>query len=328
MSYTLSRRISTPIKEDGSESFPFLIKTAHDYINLRDDWHNGIGHHGLHFKLANDIDLQGYTFKTIPFATNFYGSFDGNFKAIKNFNISSNNSSSALIANLAIGATVKNLAVINSNVQHTGNYASVISRYVYGTIENCYATGKLTAISGFGHGAIAGALSQYGIIRNCFSNVEITTFGTVYRIGSIVGIIEVGNPTLVENCIALSQNLNIPSTADYVGGILGRTAPVCTLRNCVAAMSSLTGNSNTSGRITGENTGTIINNHVNNTMTLNGVIPTQDIDGSLKNGANATIEQLKSKAFYRDVMGWDMENIWEIDEGNDFPRLKGFNYNF
>ena len=49
----------------------------------------------------------------------------------------------------------------------------------------------------------------------------------------------------------------------------------------------------------------------------------QKIDDDPLNGTTKTIDELYRKATY-EALGWDMENIWDIDEGSSLPYLRVF----
>ncbi len=99
------------------------------------------------------------------------------------------------------------------------------------------------------------------------------------------------------------------------------------ISNCVSAFSSIYTSNAARGRIKG-NAGNNLNNYALSTMTVNGVTIGTGTAAN-RDGANATESQLKSLAFYRGTMGWDMNSIWEIEtEGVTFPRLRGFDYDF
>ena len=295
-------------KENGTAQYPFLIKNEFDFVAFRNAIHNGNEFDGVYHKLMNDLDLSGITF---GYDGMYRGYFDGNFKVIRNFS-QTRNSYGGLFYN--IGGGIKNLGVENINIDtHTASSnisVGGLSAYNTGIIEGCYITGSIKPPVATSGGIVG---RNYGIIRNCFTNVIITGTGTYY--GGITGAIYPNGS--VDKCIALG---NVTSTNSFIGGIIGGNQTPFILSNCVASMSSINGSQ--AYRINGNSPTGGTNNYALNTMLVKGVTVTGTATSA--NGANATIQQLKSLAFYRDTMGWDMDNIWEIDDGNDFPKLRGF----
>ena len=295
--------------ENGTEQFPFLIQNESDFVAFRKALINGNTWTNVHHKLMADLDLSGISFTGAN--AQYYGVFDGNFKVIRNFSLTTSTNNTGLFQWL--GGSVRRLGIENIYIDTRTNPVNyytggLCGASVGGVIEQCYVTG--TILTGNGRtGGITGAGNA--IIRNCWTNVAIS--GTAG--GAIGGII--GNRGGCDKCLAIG-NLTL-SSGSNIGGISGAynsSSWPGVVANCVAAMNSVK-----SYRINGD--GTVgSNNYALNTMLVNGATVT-GTDTSA-NGANATIQQLKSLAFYRDTMGWDMDNIWEIDDGNDFPKLRGF----
>ena len=329
------RRSGGSVIEDGTEQHPFLIKTVQDFVNFRNEHLSGNQHSGLHFKLVNNIDLQGVSFVQGINEPYFYGVFDGNFKTIKNFVNDTRRTYEGLFITLGNTGIVRNLGLkdINfyKNVGTSDFYGGIIGVFCYGVVEKCYVTGQANVPNAFG--SIASYING-GIVRNCWSDVSIqgnqTRSGGINRGSNSYS----GVQPMCENCIALGNINNFNNaTANYVGGVSATANQPNTTKNCVAAMNSIVAGANLyKGRIIATQPIAMyvnINNYALDTMTINGTIPTTNIGATQLNGASATEQQLKSTAFYRDVMGWDMDTIWEIEtEGVTFPRLRGFNYNF
>jgi hypothetical protein len=124
----------------------------------------------------------------------------------------------------------------------------------------------------------------------------------------------------VEKCLVLG-NINFSASTPVAG--VASCGQNNSSKNCVAAMGSIATTSTSAGRVLSVSTRLGVNNYALDTMTVKGATVSGGTTTNY-NGANATIQQLKSKAFYQNTMGWDMENVWTIDDGNDFPKLKGF----
>jgi hypothetical protein len=327
--YPRNRRLN--YVEDGTASRPFLIKNVADFLSFRNAIRNGNNLSGIYHKLVNNIDLTGVTFDTLVGNDEYRGYFDGNFKIIRNYTAMLNNLRDgwghSLIAERVYGfGWIKRLGVENLSLTRT--ITASIASSAFGVanlsdnaiIEQCYITGMITTGSPtypFRIGGFSSFNANNAIIRNCWSNVLFTGIGSTETGGILASSVD---NNIVENCLCLG-NIN-HSGSSPIGGVTGYSLGNA-VRNSVAAMSSLQSSNANRGRVTGYSNRNYLNNYALDTITINGSIVSNGATTN-NNGANATIAQLKSKAFYRDVMGWDMENIWTIDEGNDFPKLKGF----
>ncbi len=89
------------------------------------------------FILADNIDCGGYEFVAKPEWANL--DFDGQGFAISNFKAGS----SAGLFGVKIYGKIRNLAITNASPN--GNFAGVLARYLYGTVENIYVSGSITA---------------------------------------------------------------------------------------------------------------------------------------------------------------------------------------
>ena len=100
----------------------------------------------LHYKLMNDIDLNGVTWTPIgDSADKFTGSFDGQGFAVSNLKVSNSGSRFQGLFGYLEGATVKNLSIINADI--TGLATSAIlagGAYVGSAIENINVSGKVS----------------------------------------------------------------------------------------------------------------------------------------------------------------------------------------
>jgi len=321
IAFTHRRYIGKSSIEDGTEAHPFLIKDAFDFVAFKQAIEAGNTFDGIHHLLVNDIDLTGVT---IPHGGSYYGIFNGGFRVLKNITINGGSNPIGLFYQIYDG-TIKNLGIKNITLISTKGIGG-LAMSCYGSIENCFITGNISNTSGDRAGAIAAWVNSTDkTIKNCLTNVNI-------KIASnrAAGIAVFGGPnsSKIENCIALG---NIDAgTQSYAGGITADKKNTDSVLNCVAAMSSIISTyTNGVARVIHPTSQGGINNYALDSMLTNGSIPTANIQANQANGANATESQLKSTAFYRDVLGWDMDTVWEVEtEGVTFPRLRGFNYNF
>ena len=166
------------IEGEGTEESPFLI-TNQEELSLISDFP------ACHFKLMNDIELQGEWHS----ATKFSGVFDGNGNTISNLTISNSINDSSPSYGLFGNnyGIITNLEVITSESGvSAGNFSSgIMCGTNYGTISKCKVSGKLS-VSQRNAGSIAGA--NYGKINNVSANTSIKLSADDTGIGGIVGI--------------------------------------------------------------------------------------------------------------------------------------------
>ena len=225
----------------------------------------------------------------------------------------------------------------------------IVGNMDYGTISRTFFSGNLiSAIASAKAGGLVGENSA--AVSECYTSGTVASVST----GAIVG-------GLIGNNLSNGQVTNCYSTAtvkanDYAGGLIGYNyAPVT---NCYA-----TGNltsTNHAGGLVGYNDGTLSN--VANCCAMNAKIdvlsstgtairvigglknnaPTPEMNNyALKdmavsinsiaqkiyddnlNGAAQTDADLKLEITYL-LLGWDMTDVWTIDEGNAYPILAAF----
>ena len=189
-----------------------------------------------HFKLMADIDLGRYTgtqfniigYYAVGAAKPFTGIFDGNDHAISNFTYSTTEGYDIGLFGTVGGfgesvtAEIKNLGLINPNVDASGEYAtgSLVGSLWLGKITNCYV--QSGSVSGLGEfwGA-TGGLAGYaeGDITDCHvSSVDVS--GTL-GVGGLVGTyaFEMFMPPYytVQGCSATGS---VEGNSD-VGGLVG-----------------------------------------------------------------------------------------------------------
>jgi len=254
----------------GSAAAPFIITTEAQLRQV------GRGNNGMtlsaHYKLEDDIDLTS-TWTTIP--NTFTGSFDGNghvITGLTGFNGLFN----------AVSGTVMNVGVVNVSINSTASTHGGIAGTLNagGTISGCYVTGTMTFMFG-GNGGLVGQNS--GIIENSYSTADVMCSAGNW-VGGIVGRNHSGG--IVRNC----YSTGIVSGTAQVGGIVGDNNGGSII-NCAALNPSLersgTGTATTLGRITGQSTGTLTDNHAFSGMTVIGAVRTST-NANSNDGADIT----------------------------------------
>ena len=311
--------------ENGTKEHPFLIKDAFDFIAFIQEIDSGNDFEGIYHQVVKDLDFE--YLDIIGIKQNPYrGLFDGNFKTFKNINLIFLRNDNSVGLRCLFGdnyGTIKNLRFKNINIQSSVNYSSVICVTNYGNISNISVQGQGVATED----AFSSVLVELGSsnVKDIYSDVTINAPNSKWMGG--IAACSYSQPHFLTNCFS---KCNIVGYS-HIGGICGFTtnsSQNTIVRNSVSAMSNL--KSTLSGSTFRISAGTLNSNNysLEDTM-INNAIPTTNIGTNSQNGADATELQLKSTKFYRDVLGWDMDTIWEIEiEGVTFPRLRGFDYNF
>lgn len=284
---------------NGTETEPYIIATAAQLDEVRN-------FPSACFELSKDIDLSSYLNPNSSGWTPievFTGKFDGKKHTIKGLWISlSSISNVGLFANIQgssdnTRASVSNLFVNISKKGITGgsSVGGICGSLSYGNIENCMVTGD---ISGYQYvGGIVGRNND-----NYYSS------------------------SIISQC---ASSGNITATKGYVGGILGYYDGSCSIKNCYS-IANVKAEGSYSSRVYGiggssENcyfAGTISGADINYVYPIgsntNSYYDSEKTKISGKQGA-LTTKQMKQQASFQ---GWDFDNIWTIQEGVDYPKLR------
>ena len=212
----------------GTEANPYKIYNAEQLLLIAAS--ASYRAEGVHFVQKRDIDLSEYAegegWSPIPA---FAGIYDGNNHTISNLTIARNQNNVGLFATLSSGSEVKNLGIVNCNID-SGNsryYTGALVGNAYNcNIENCYSTGN---ISGYYYvGGLIGYVSYDNYssmeelrcrITGCHSTATLT--GT-YNIGGLIGYCSVygemyHTELIIDSCYAkttITGNSNL-------GGLIG-----------------------------------------------------------------------------------------------------------
>ena len=283
---------------NGTETDPYIIATAAQLDEVRN-------FPSACFELSKDIDLSSYLNPNSSGWTPievFAGKFDGKKHTIKGLWISLSS-----IGNVGLFANIQGSS--------DNKRASVSNLFV--NISKKGITG------GSSVGGICGSLS-YGNIENCMVTGDISGYQYV---GGIVGRNNDNyySSSIISQC---ASSGNITATKGYVGGIFGYYDGSCSIKNCYSIANVKTEGSYSSSvygiGYSAENcyfagtisdTGDVYPIGVYNT---NSYYDSEKTKISGKPGA-LTTKQMKQQASFQ---GWDFDNIWTIQEGVDYPKLR------
>lgn len=130
------------------------------------------------------------------------------------------------IVNCVNTGDIKNTCTSYNSTLNIGG----IVGYTYGTVENCYSTGNVSARvdkdTNKGIGGIAGAVKgssyyeKWGALINCY--VIGTVTGPESGIGAVVGTVDSG--TSITNCVYLDTVAHVPAMGNVTAGMTAHTA--------------------------------------------------------------------------------------------------------
>jgi hypothetical protein len=336
----------------GDPNDPYQIATAEDLIALGESHED----YEKHFILTAEIDLDPnlpgrkvFDRAMIAPDTNdtrdwfqgdsFTGIFDGSSYKISHLTILGK-SYLGLFGEVGDEAVISNLGMEAVDVDGTGIALGGLAGRNFGSIANCYITGTVN-----GEGGVGGLIGDnVGDISNCYSTATISGDSCV---GGLVGFNTYGIPYRgrITKCYSDS---NVFGT-DYVGGIVGTnhaSIADCYSIGAVCGFESVGGLVGWNGyaglvmycysigRVEGnELFGGLVGCDVGMGggpgQTTNSFwdIETSDQQTSAGGTGLTTIEMQIATTFLK--AGWDFvdevangtEDIWRLDEGNDYPRL-------
>ena len=291
----------------------------------------------------------------------FYGTFDGNDHTLSHLTIKGKGAWFGLFGKLESGAEVKDLAIVDVNITGSGNFIGGLVGRNSGHLTSCYSTGTVSGDSyigglvGHNHsgsitncystGTASGGSYIGGLVgTNCSSGSSSIT--TSYSSGTVSGERYVGG--LVGHnggSITSSYSTGMVDGGTCIGGLVGgntgggtRSDLVCVRLGWGDGGCSIT-NCYSTGTVNG---GTIIGGLVgwnlrSITMSFWGVETSGLLNMCGRQGAyttdcddsfgKTTTEMQMASTFLE--AGWDfvdetengIEDIWWIDDGNDYPRL-------
>ena len=313
---------------DGSKGDPYQIENI---VQLE-----GIGRTEnlkMNFKLVKDIDLSGVNnFKPIAYGTEFFGTFDGNGKMIRNLKINRPTEKNiGLFGRISSGSVVKNVKLENVDVTGKEKVGGLVG-LSHGTIENSYVMmGKVTGLNedvgglvGYSDGLQAKIEKSYstanvkgkdgvgGLVGHNFGKVKKSLVqsyatGIVTGTGSRVGGLAGENNRVIENSYATGKVTGKVDVGGFVGWNNGQ------IKNSYAT-GNVAGTSNFGGFIGKNHVKSAGNNYWKAGSAAKGVG-----DGSQNNVQRQTDQELKRLSV--GGTNWNALSIWDFKAG-EYPKLK------
>lgn len=312
---------------DGSESNPFLIGTPNQ-LKLLEEYKTL----NKYFKLISDIDLNGHTWLPIgtyvsstDFSKAFQGVIDGDYHKIKNVTFNDGNVSNIGLFGYIYNSTVKNLILENFTVVAKSFVGALAGGIRNSTIEkiavtNSYIEAKDSSSSNYA-GGIVGDINVGNTVSNCLIK-DTTVKGAKDRIGGFAGRIygTSTSKTTVINCYVQSTTAEVTGASGATinaGGFVGYyniASDSGGVVNCYSAIKVTNG-----GGFAGNSASTGKTGAVSNYYDKEIANTTVDALGETYGVYAKTTLEMKQQSTFQ---GWDFTNIWVINEGTDYPRLK------
>ena len=236
--------------------------------------------------LVNDIDLAGYPWQAI---FGFAGTFDGNGHVVRN--LTTNNEAhraGGLFGKILAGSVVRNVGVVDCNIT-SKDYSAAVVGDNFGAVYNCFCAGG-----------------------------SVSTVGTG-NVGTFCGMSR--TPSSITNCYSIGVNLTelVASTRPATGGFIGTNAGATT--NCYYVGGAITpAPDHPVGGFAGQVTATGSATSCYFNLDKGGITNFVSQETTAKPGGRIT-DDLILEATYA---GWDFANIWAIEEGQDYPKLRLF----
>ena len=353
-----SRLVIDVLVCDGSEDYPFILKTEEDLKKIGND---NTYTSEASYKLGNDIEL---TEEWTPIS-NFSGTFDGNYFTISNMTITNSsvnaqpnssddvntsvrgaNSSTAetnvgFISILASKGKVQNLFLTNINIDVSEEYVGSFAGTNYGTIKTSEATGTIkNSLSEVSYvGGITGRNlfnSQKAKIDRCGFDGTITLVGSNQTAGGIVGQNTSGtiSESYFRGIVNNGGDINFGGIAGVNKGGSHSTADIydcyfylkslgetTNLNKVAGVVYDNTNYSSTSkNMVTGCYYGGEFNSNTINAVALNDELNSQ-ANGYLTKEDFRTNEGKFITTYSDPIRYWNFDSVWDLPSSSSYPLL-------
>ena len=306
----------------GTQNSPYLISSAAQLSKLSLDASKGKLSQNTYFRLTKNIDLKGKNWYPIN-GTSKNGdvlriNLDGGGYSISNLTINDFKTGIYVLGGGLFYSTtgeIKNLDLKNVNINlPRATYAGAFSAVFGGYMKNCYASGKVTAMTA---GGLVGEMSLWGGlaysvgIANCRS--DITVKGMEMG-GGIAGVFLCGR---INNCIFAGRTIK-ESLIEITGGIAALVssvnallsddiyAEVAQIVNCVSV-------SNIAGyKVTNESGGNTYKPTISNCYYSGSDSAVEmDLHSKSTSAKKVSSSNFKSKSFYTKSSNWNSNYPWQ-----------------
>lgn len=296
----------------GTENDPWQVATAAHLNNVRN--YLGELHQDKHFIQTADIDLgvapwnEGRGWQPIGhrFSGTFQGTYDGNFRVIKNLTIDEPFFGFALgLFGDTENATIRRVRIENADIASGFEAGVLVGTAGNVSVIDCCVNADITGTIMIG-GIVGLSNNNTSIVRsNSSGSVELITADSEYG-GGITGGLQ--NSAISESYSSMSVR-----GGTLVGGLVGLNW-FSNITNSYASgpVAAFSDNPAVGGLIGGHNGGVVTASFWNSVLTGQ--------NNSPGGGTALTIEQMVVRNTFA-VANWDFGELWDITEGVSFPYL-------
>ena len=272
--------LAAPASGSGTEADPYLIATAQDLADFRDEVNKGTAK--LYATLKDNIDLGVLDKNWEPIGTSsskpYSGTFNGAGYTIKGLKIEATTQYQGLFGYVK-GGMIQNLTVEGNVTTSNSNAAGIVGYGYPVTMENC--VNKAT-VSSTVKGNIAGVVAYAGgstenKLISCKNEANITGCGDF-----VGGVIASGSKVTMENCWNTGNivNTKTPTSMSYcTGGVAGGLSSGSSATRCFN-IGKVTSTIKRTGGIVGGLGGSTLNSCYN-TGEIVGIFGTGGIAGAI-----------------------------------------------
>ncbi|MDR1579989.1 MAG: hypothetical protein LBS35_06495 [Synergistaceae bacterium] len=214
----------------------YIISKAEHLLKLARDVNGGMSYGGSYFRITDDIDLGGMSWRPVGYCTGpfdkreFCGVFDGAGHTVKGFVVENQGKRSAGLFGYIEYAVIQNLYVEDFEMKGGDSIGGVAGYAETSSIVSCYVEGKISPVSSSNIGGIVGIASS-SVIENSVSNVFSDVRGA-NACGGMCGYVYSG--TEIANCEA--RGALRAADSDGAGGFVG-IARDSSMKNCHSKVS-------------------------------------------------------------------------------------------
>ena len=216
----------------GTESDPYKIATPKQLARLAyliNSSSTNSTYKSLYYVQTANLDMSEYWWESIGYSSSYYfsGHYDGGGYTISGLYTENGYSNQGLFGYVrgqssSTKATIKNVGIIDSNIQGYEYVGGVVGEAYYSTITNCYNTGNVTGSDRFVGGVVGYA--YYSTITNCYNTGKVTGGNWV---GGVAG--DVRKDSTITNCYNTGT---VTGGGSDVGGVAGDVREDSTITNC------------------------------------------------------------------------------------------------
>ena len=228
------------------------------------------------------------------------GLFDGGKISLSQTNVNINTTNETSYVGGFVGEVTGgeiDQCVTQGTITATGNesYVGGLVGKNSATVTNCYSNAKITS----SYNAAGLVAYNYSVVDKCYATGDL--FTNNYAAG-VIGYND-GENAVVSNCAAMNNKIDVvyESQQTQQGGGYGQRI-IGGIKNNAPAPE--------------------LNNYALKTMQVSVNDVPQKVYDDIMNGVAKTDEELKAANTYQ-TLGWDMTDIWKINEENSYPYLNG-----